>query len=168
VNFDYRFDDGAYDGPKLFGVDLFKNAGANVQVNAISGRPYTKRRQPTPFGASQIEGLLNSTSLPWQFSVDARIDKTVTFAKHLSMNIFLRVQNLLDRQNVSDVYRASGSPDNDGFLASPNGIQTLRNTELSRGPEDLAAYQQSYLMRMINPDFYFFPRRIFLGAVFDF
>jgi outer membrane receptor protein involved in Fe transport len=168
VNFDYRFDDGAYDGPKLFGVDLFKNAGANVQINAISGRPYTKRRQPTPFGASQIEGLLNSSSLPWQFSVDARIDKTITFAKHLSMNVFLRVQNLLDRENVSDVYKASTSPENDGYLASPNGQQTLRNTELSRGKEDLAAYQQSYLMRMINPDFYFFPRRIFLGAVFDF
>jgi hypothetical protein len=53
-------------------------------------------------------------------------------------------------------------------LASPNGKQTLSNIELSRGTADLASYQQSYLMRMINPDFYFFPRRIYIGGVFDF
>jgi outer membrane receptor protein involved in Fe transport len=167
VNFDYRYDDGAYDGPKLFGANLFKNAGANIQIVSISGRPYTKRRQPTAFGASQIEGLINTSSLPWQFSVDARIDKTITIAKSLSVNIFLRVQNLLDRQNVSDVYKASGSPEDDGFLASTNGQQTLANIAGSR-PDDLEAYRQSYLMRLINPDFYFFPRRIFVGAVFDF
>jgi Carboxypeptidase regulatory-like domain/TonB-dependent Receptor Plug Domain len=167
LNCDYRYDDGAYDGPKLFGVDLFKNAGANIQVVAISGRPYTKRRTPTPFSAAQIDGLINSSTLPWQFSVDARVDKTITFAKNLSVNVFLRVQNLLDKQNVADVYKASGEPGNDGFLKSTNGLQTLDNVKNSR-PEDLEAYRQSYLMRLINPDFYFFPRRIFVGAVFDF
>jgi hypothetical protein len=168
VNFDYRFDDGAYDGPKLFGADLFKNAGANVQIVAISGRPFTKRRQPTAFGASQIEGQINGSTLPWQFSVDARIDKTITITKSMSVNVFLRVQNLLDRQNVADVYKASASAESDGFLVSTNGKSTLDNIETTRGSSDLLAYQQSYLMRMINPDFYFFPRRIFIGAVFDF
>jgi hypothetical protein len=168
VNFDYRFDDGAYDGPKLFGADLFKNAGANVQIVAISGRPFTKRRQPTAFGASQIEGQINGSTLPWQFSVDARIDKTITITKNMSVNVFLRVQNLLDRQNVADVYKASASAESDGFLVSTNGKSTLDNIETTRGSSDLLAYQQSYLMRMINPDFYFFPRRIFIGAVFDF
>ena len=174
VNFDYRYDDGAYDGPKLFGMDLFKNAGANVQVVAISGRPYTKRRQPQPFSASQIEGQINGTSLPWQFSVDARIDKNITIAKNLNVNIFLRVQNLLNRQNVSNVYRASGSAEDDGFInplndqeGSSNGKTTLENVKTSR-PEDYEAYKHSYLMRLINPDFYFLPRRIFVGAVFDF
>lgn len=167
VNFDYRYDDGAYDGPTLFGVDLFKRAGANVQMVAISGRPFTKRRQPTPFDASQIEGLINASNLPWQFSVDARIDKTIAFSKSMSVNVFLRVQNLLNAQNVADVYRASASPEDDGFLASTIGKDNLENVQNSR-PEDLESYRQSYLMRMINPNFYFFPRRIFLGAVFDF
>ena len=168
VNFDYRYDEGAYDGPKLFGMDLFKNAGANIQVVAISGRPFTKRRQPTPFGASQIEGQINGTSLPWQFSVDARFDKTITIAKDLRLNVFLRIQNLLDRQNISNVYRASASAENDGYLTSPNGRETLENIKSTRGEADLGAYQQSYLMRMLDPDFFFFPRRIFIGAVFDF
>jgi outer membrane receptor protein involved in Fe transport len=166
-NFDYRYDDGAYDGPKLFGADIFKNAGANLQIVSVSGRPFTKNRQPTQFGASQIEGQINGTSLPWQFSVDARIDKTVKIAKDLQVNIFVRVQNLLDRQNVANVYKASGQPDDDGFLLSTNGQQQLDNVKTTR-PTDLDAYRQSYLMRLINPDFYFFPRRIFIGAAFDF
>ena len=167
VNFDYRFDEGAYDGPKLFGAELFKNAGANVQIVAISGRPYTKQRQPQLFGASQIEGQINGTSLPWQFSVDARIDKTIEIARKLHVNVFLRVQNLLNRQNISNVYKASGSAEDDGYLSSTNGQQTLDNIKSSR-PDDIEAYRHSYLMRLINPDFYFFPRRIFVGAVFDF
>ncbi len=167
VNFDYRFDGGAYDGPKLFGANLFKNAGANVQFNAISGRPYTKRRTSTPFGASQIDGLINSSDLPWQISVDARIDKTIPIAKSLSVNVYLRIQNLLDAQNVADVYKASGSPEDDGFLKSANGQQTLDNYRSSR-PEDILYYQNSYAQRLVNPDFYFFPRRIFIGATFDF
>jgi hypothetical protein len=83
------------------------------------------------------------------------------------LNVFLRVQNLLNTQNIADVYRASASAEDDGFLSSTNGKQTLENTGASR-PDDLESYRQSYLMRMINPDFYFFPRRIFIGAVFDF
>jgi outer membrane receptor protein involved in Fe transport len=167
VNGDFRYDESTYDGPTLFGIDLFKNAGANIQVQAISGRPFTKNRTPTQFNGAQLEGLINSSSLPWQFVVDARIDKSIKLANNLNLNVFLRVQNLLDRQNVAEVYKASASADNDGFLTSTNGKQQLDNIRTTR-PTDLEAYQQSYLMRMINPDFYFFPRRIFLGAVFDF
>ena len=167
VNFDYRYDDGKYDGPKLFGVDIFKNAGANVQINAISGRPYTKRALPTQFGAAQIEGQINGTNLPWQFSIDARFDKSFTIAKSLNLNVFLRIQNLLDTRNISNVYRASGSAEDDGYLSSVNGRNTLETFDMSR-PDDAEAYRHSYLMRMINPDFYFIPRRIFVGAVFDF
>ena len=167
VNFDYRYDDGKYDGPKLFGADIFKNAGANVQINAISGRPYTKYRQATQFSSSQIDGQINGTSLPWQFSIDARFDKSFTIAKNLNVNVFLRIQNLLDTRNVSNVYKSTGSAEDDGYLKSSSGENTLETFKGSR-PEDLAAYTHSYLMRMINPDFYFIPRRIFVGAVFDF
>jgi hypothetical protein len=163
VNCDYRYDEAGYDGPRLFGADIFKRAGANIQLVAISGRPFTKQRTPQPFGGSQIEGLINGTTLPWQFSVDARFDKTITVAKSLNVNVFLRIQNLLDRKNVAGVYRASGSPDDDGYLASAAGQNLVANFS-----GDIEAYRHSYLMRMLNPDFYFFPRRIFVGAVFDF
>ena len=101
------------------------------------------------------------------FAVDARFDKSFTVANNLNVNIFLRIQNLLDTRNVSDVYRASGSAEDDGYLASTNGQNTVETFEVAR-PNDLEAYRHSYLMRMINPDFFFTPRRIFIGAVFDF
>ena len=100
-----------------------------------------------------------------------RIDKTFTIAKEskkpLDINVYLRVQNVLDIKNVNGVYAATGSPDDDGYLASARGQSELANTLASRA-NDYEAYQQSYLMRMLNPNFYFFPRRIFLGATFIF
>ena len=168
---DYRYDDGKYDGPRLFGADIFKNAGANLQLVTVSGRPYTKYRQPQPFSASQIEGEVNGSRLPWTLNLDMRIDKTFTIAKSskkpLDINAYLRVQNILDIRNVNGVYAATGSPDDDGYLASARGQSELANTLASRA-NDFEAYQQSYLMRMLNPNFYFFPRRIFLGATFIF
>ena len=165
VNLDYRFDENAK-------IEWLKNFGANVQLVTVSGRPYTKRRQPQPFGSSQIDGQINGTRLPWNFNMDMRIDKTITLVKTakrpLNLNIYLRMQNVLNTKNVAGVYAASGSPDNDGYLTSSRGKSELLNTEASRGAADLEAYKHSYLMRMLNPDFYYLPRRIFLGCSFDF
>ncbi len=171
ATFDYRYDDGNYDGPRLFGSDIFKDAGANIQVTTVSGRPYTQYRQPQPFSASQIAGEINGSRLPWTFNLDARVDKTFMISKNpknpLSINVYLRVQNVLDVRNVAGVYAATGSANDDGYLTSARGQSELANTIASR-PDALDAYRQSYLMRMLNPNFYFFPRRIFLGATFGF
>jgi hypothetical protein len=168
---DYRFDDGKYTGPKLFGADIFKDAGANIQLTTVSGRPYTANRQPQPFSSSQISGEINGARLPWNYTIDGRLDKTVSLSKNqshpLSVNVYLRVQNLLNTRNVANVYNATGSPDDDGYLTSARGQSELANTAASR-PDDLEAYQNSYMMRMFDPDFYFLPRRIFLGAIFSF
>ena len=167
---DYRYE-GVYDGPKLFGVDIFKNAGANIQVSTVSGRPYTKRVQPTPFDGSILEGGINGNRLPWVFNIDMRIDKTFRVSNNpknpLDLNVYLRVQNVLDARNVAGVYSASGSPDDDGYLASARGQSELANTKASR-PNDLDAYINSYTMRLLSPDFFYLPRRIFLGASFNF
>jgi outer membrane receptor protein involved in Fe transport len=167
---DYRYE-GPYDGPKLFGSEIFKNAGANLQISTVSGRPYTKRVQPTPFGGSILEGGINGNRLPWVFNLDVRIDKTFSVSKNpknpLDLNVYLRIQNLLDTRNVAGVYSASGSPDDDGYLTSARGQSELANTASSR-QGSLDAYINSYQMRMLDPDFYYQPRRIFLGAIFNF
>ncbi|MEZ4906613.1 MAG: hypothetical protein R2771_02975 [Saprospiraceae bacterium] len=52
---DYRYFSGKlYNGPVLFGKKIFQNAGANLQINAVSGRPYTQSSQPDAFGGSVI------------------------------------------------------------------------------------------------------------------
>lgn len=167
---DYRFE-GAYNGPVLFGSEIFKNAGANLQVSTVSGRPFTKRVQPTPFGGSILEGGINGNRLPWVFNLDLRLDKTFRVSNNpknpLDLNVYLRVQNLLDIRNIAGVYSASGSADDDGYLTSVRGQSEIANTQASR-PGSLNAYLNSYQMRMLDPDFYYLPRRIFLGAIFNF
>jgi outer membrane receptor protein involved in Fe transport len=167
---DYRYE-GAYNGPVLFGAEILKNAGANLQVSTVSGRPYTKRVQPTPFGGSILDGGINGSRLPWVFNLDLRLDKTFRVSNNpknpLDLNVYLRIQNLLDTRNIAGVYSASGSPDDDGYLTSARGQSELANTEASR-PGSLASYFNSYQMRMLDPDFYYQPRRIFLGASFSF
>jgi Carboxypeptidase regulatory-like domain/TonB-dependent Receptor Plug Domain len=172
VNLDYRYDDPKYDGPVLFGAEVFKNAGINMQLNAVSGRPYTKRKTALPFDATQIDGLINGSNLPWNFTVDMRIDRNFTIAKTakrpLNLNVYFRVQNLLDTRNVARVYLASGAPDDDGYLASARGQAERNNILTSRGQAALQSYLFLYDTRMINPDFFYLPRRMFLGCMFDF
>jgi hypothetical protein len=168
---DYRYDrDEKYDGPKLFGKEIFKDAGANLQLVTVSGRPYTQRRQPTPFGGSQNAGDINGARLPWVFNLDLRLDKTFALVKGkrpLNLNTYLRVQNLLDLQNIRGVYSASGSATDDGYLATARGKSDLESIKNSRAA-DFQAYIHSYQMRMINPDNFYQPRRIYLGCTFEF
>jgi hypothetical protein len=164
INLDYRYDDPKYDGPKIFGLDFFKNAGANMQFNL--------RKTPLPFDATQIDGLINGSNLPWNYTIDLRVDKSFTLMKGtkkpLNMNVYFRVQNLLDTRNVAGVYLASGSPDDDGYLRSVRGSSETNTIATSRGASALQSYLFLYDTRMINPDNFFFPRRMFLGCMFDF
>ena len=84
----------------------------------------------------------------------------------MGVNVYLRIQNLLDNKNVLAVYSASGSPDDDGFLTSPDGQATIN--ELINNGQNVDAYLASYSWRVLNPNFYSLPRRIFLGAIFNF
>jgi hypothetical protein len=166
VTSDYRFGEGtAYNGPKWFGTDVFARAGANIQMYAVSGRPYTAKFLPTQFGGAGTIGSINGARLPWNFQIDARIDKDFKIGNK-TLNVYLRSQNLLNRRNVASVYPATGSATDDGFLASPRGQQQL-NTIIAAN-QVLQSYLDSYQWRMLNPDNFTLPRRVFLGAIFNF
>ncbi len=170
--FDYRYGDTKYDGPMLFNSEILSRAGINLQMTTVSGRPYTAKAQPQPFDGSQIAGDINGTRLPWTYNLDLRIDKTIVLDKNakkpLNVNVYLRVQNVLNTLNIAQVYSASGSASNDGYLTSPFGVSTLANTAAERGAAAVQSYQVSYIQRLLNPDFYFLPRQMYLGATFDF
>ncbi len=166
VTSDYRFAEGAaYNGPKWFGTDVFARAGANIQMYAVSGRPYTAKFLPTEFSGVGTVGSINGARLPWTFQIDARIDKDFKIGSK-TLNVYLRSQNLLNRRNVARVYPATGSPTDDGFLASPRGQQQLNN--IIAANQVLQSYIDSYQWRMLNPDFFTLPRRVFVGAIFNF
>jgi len=174
ANIDYRYGTGSqYNGPRWFGKDVFSNAGVSLQANAASGRPYTHEQKPTVFGSQGIGGAINGARLPWNFTLDLRADKSFRLlnegAKNqLFVNVYLRVENLLDARNIIGVYKASGSPYDDGFLATPDGgsaIQTLIN---SNRADDEDNYLLSYQWGVLNPDFFTLPRRVYLGTQVQF
>jgi outer membrane receptor protein involved in Fe transport len=127
VNLDYRFgkDDG---GP------ILERLGANLLLTFNSGHAYTKalqsstggQRSPDEAGiladddprTRKPDGAINSSTTPWVFQIDLRLDKTVSIAGLFDMNFYMYVANLLDTKNVFNVYSRSGNAEDDGFLSN--------------------------------------------------
>lgn len=174
ANIDYRYGSGnQYNGPRWFGLDFFSNAGISLQGNAASGRPYTKEQRPDRYGSSGVGGSINGARLPWNFSLDMRIDKSFRLAgsesgKPLFINAYLRMENVFDARNEIGVYAASGSAYDDGFLVTPNGQSSIQTLIDSGREDDVDNYLISYQWGELNPGFFTLPRRIYLGAVLQF
>jgi len=98
------------------------------------------------------------------------LDKTFALTKAdskfpLNLNVYFRVQNLFDRKNIINIYPATGSPSDDGYLITRDGASAIEQA----GIRDLEqAYVDAYNWRLVNPNFFSLPRRIYLGAVIDF
>jgi hypothetical protein len=169
ANFDYRYEKGKkYDGPKISGIPILEGAGLNINAIAISGQPFTRNANPTQFNGTGFVGAINGSRLPWNFSLDARIDKDFEFnagEKKLGGNVYLRVQNVLDAKNVKNVYGYTGDPQNDGYLLSSFGQD--RQSDITATGKDASAFLDAYSWRQLAPGNYFFPRRIYLGVIFD-
>lgn len=164
---DYRFGpDPFYNGPRFGDIPILANAGLNVQAIAVSGRPYTASLIPTEFGGIGTVGAINGARQPWNFFVNARIDKTFLVNQQMRMNVYLRVSNLLDRRNVIAVYPVTGSPEDSGFLLSRFGEDQINTIESST--REVESYLASYQWTLLNPGFFSLPRRFFIGARIDF
>ncbi len=166
VSLDYRYGSGkSYTGPVMYGKNVLQNAGLNLLVTTVSGRPYTQKQLPKILTGESTIGTINGANKPWTFRLDFRIDKDIKIAKGLGVNVYFRVQNLLDTRNALSVYGATGSPLDDGYLTSPNGqaaLAALSSDEIRR------AYYDAYQWRVLNPLNFSLPRRMFIGAIFNF
>ncbi|MBK5286011.1 MAG: TonB-dependent receptor plug domain-containing protein, partial [Bacteroidia bacterium] len=179
TSIDYRYGGGTeYNGPMLFGKPILARTGLNVVFRAGSGTPYSRQSnvtQQAAFGInlpSTLAGNPNGSRLPWQFRIDARIDRDfeIKFGKarddgsrkHAFLNVYLLVQNLIDARNIVAVYRATGNPNDDGYLAaaaSQNDINSKIDTQ---------SFIDLYHIRINDPGNYSLPRRINLGVKIDF
>jgi len=164
---DYRYASGrAYNGPKLFGSDIFANAGFHLQGIMVSGRPYTAKLTPIELGGLGTVGSVNGARQPWNVTLNLRVDKTFTIRENLGLNMYCRISNLLDRRNIQNVYPVTGSATDDGFLRSENG---RRQEESIRGSvRQFDSYFAAYQWALLNPNLYSLPRRIFVGAIMEF
>ncbi len=169
LSMDYRYGSGKrYNGPSIFGMDLLANTGINLQAIAVSGRPYTAKLVPSQFGGEGTIGSINGARLPWNFTINARVDRDIYLTSPdsenpLIVNVYFRVANLLNQRNIINVYSATGSPSDDGYLASSRGLDALQSTG-----GNTEAFLASYQWRMLNPNFYSLPRRMYIGAIFNF
>ncbi len=180
---DYRYSERA-PGPEVNGKYPFKNAGINLLMRARSGEPYTRSSIANSliggdFQSTPIIGTINGSRLPWQFELSTRIDKdfqitslgrkvnketkaVIKEGRPIGINVYTYITNLLNTRNTLSVYRYTGVGNDDGYLSSPQGQQALTNIQFQQSYTDLYTY------RLINPNNYNNPRRIFVGFTVNF
>lgn len=168
------------------GIPILQNAGANLILNANSGRPYSGQGNPTQavaIGVAQrsvLDGSINGQRYPWNFRLDLKVDKTfmvpVGFdreeetnkvipgsGKVVGINAYIWIQNILDTRNVVGVYRYTGLPDDDGWLSSAEGQQVSVANAIRQ-----QSYIDMYSIKANNPSNYSLPRLIRFGVQFQF
>jgi hypothetical protein len=187
LNTDYRFGEGKdYKGPQAkWAKMIFENFGGNLVFRAGSGLPYTRQDNVTSGNGdnssavifsinqrSSMKGKLNGSNLPWQYRADLRLDKNIALIwkkaegegkeKSSNLNIYVQVLNVLNTKNVINLYRYTGDPDDDGYLAAPenqNGIENYLDPD---------SFRDLYASKIANPSHYSIPRRCRIGVVLDF
>lgn len=179
---DYRYENDNK-GPKIGKIYPLKDAGINLILRTRSGEPYTRTALATPivggdFNSTPITGTVMGSRLPWNTELSLRVDKAIRVmnvkakankegtvirnAKPIFVNLYCLINNVLNTKNTLNVYRYTGSGEDDGYLESPQGVQALGKQQ---NPE---SFETIYRMRMMNPDNFNNPRRIYFGLTFDF
>ena len=167
INIDYRFAED--DGPAVLGNKMLENFGVNILFTFASGFNYTRFNEES-FGNSRIPlEPLNTSTTPWTFQLDLRLDKTVTFGS-LDANFYVSVINVINTQNVVNVFPVSGDAYDDGFLTSPTGSAKVEGIRRQFGDAKAQEYMDLYrattyasLSFLAIPDNFGPPRQIRLG-----
>ncbi|MEN8731036.1 MAG: carboxypeptidase regulatory-like domain-containing protein [Bacteroidia bacterium] len=142
---------------------VFRRMRANIFANTLSGTPYTAYAVALPEAVtlgsanrSQIKGNPFGSRMPWNYTIDASISKAFIVKKR-AIIVQLNALNVLNIQNVFSVYPFSSQANDDGYLASAQGQQQLRN-ELNA-----AAFANYYSLKQNNPQNFGSPRTITLS-----
>ncbi|MDH4158057.1 MAG: TonB-dependent receptor [candidate division Zixibacteria bacterium] len=165
--FDLRTGKG--EGPKIGEIYPLEDFGLFTIIQLASGTPYTPMEVydgVSPNAAVQQipTGTVNSANLPWQFVIDLKLERSFTISKY-KLVPYLWVKNLLDRENVLNVYEGTGKADVSGYLQSAEGqvraSETAEDPEtgLTRGEE----FSYRYDLAQNNPKNYSNPRMILFG-----
>ena len=175
ITADYRYGGGLdYNGPSIGDFKVLENTGLNIISNIYSGSPYSQQTTITDQGSfspqnAGLDGTTNGSRLPWSYRLDLQIDRNfeLEFGKEdkkkaAMLNVYLRVTNLLNQQNLLSVYRATGNWDDDGWLAAASSQISIQNQT------DEQSYRDYYAMKIQNPFNISAPRTIRLGVKLDF
>jgi hypothetical protein len=151
----------------LGGVSFLERMGLNLLFTFNSGHPYTRVDENSYDNRRQPVEVLNESVTPWNFQIDARLDKTVSIAG-LDVNFYLWVINLLDTKNVTDVFIQSGSASDNGYLSTIPGRQQLQ-TYNQYGEVFENLYRDYYYQtNIMNANLFGPPRQVRVGLRLEF
>ncbi len=181
ISFDYRFGEGKeYFGPtstktkkgteQVKTTQWLKNTGVNFTLTGGTGTPYTRSDNVigvySTGGSYELKGTYNGSRLPAQFRIDMRLDRDINLTSNPKsntyLNVYLQVLNLLNTKNINNVYSATGSAKDDGYLTAPEWQANIESQL------DEQSYRDLYTLRMNSPFYYSSPRQIRLGIIFNF
>lgn len=176
INLDYRF--GANDGGPVF-----ENFGANVVFNFNSGHPYTLVKDVGGQSSAYTRGTnymsdtrsrqalepVNSSSTPWFYNLDLRLDKSFDITDKLGATVFVRVTNLFNTKNVINVFESTGKATDDGFLSNPDNLEAaLEDPKLGQNYVDLYRALNlengSAYLSQLGRELFGTPRQIMIGV----
>ena len=155
---------------------MLANTGFSLVVMGGSGTPYTASRtvtSPISGGNQLLQGTYNGSRIPASFRFDLRVDKDINFTiggnregenrgRQAYMNVYLQVLNLLNSQNITNVYSATGNANDDGYLTAPAWQREIFSQI------DPQAYIQMYELIVNSGYNYSMPRHIRVGMSFNF
>lgn len=145
LNIDYRF-------AKNEESSILRQLGFSALLTFDSGHPFTLG-QGKGNTTGSLEGdarfrapieALNSSTTPFNYQLDLRIDKTFSIMDKLSANVYLFIINVLDTKNIKNVFLRTGSATDDGYLSDPTLGGSLH-------PNQRADYEAMY--KAINIDY---------------
>ena len=137
------------------------------------GLPFSKivkPRQSSTVERSSLAGQPYSSRLPWQYCLNINLIKTCKIKtgkptakgqKHVTVNAFVYVSNVLNLKNINRVYSYTGDSEDDGFLNSPQGELVVENAINAQSFFDL------YTNAINNPGNYNAPRQVKMGLRFN-
>ncbi len=99
--------------PSDFAFALMRDLNASTVASFASGMPYT----PTDIRGNRT-GAENSARMPSTFTIDARVAKDIKLGP-LNLSLSCDITNLLNAAVVTNVYAATGKPDFDGRIFTP-------------------------------------------------
>src|SRR5690606_8692388 len=149
---------------------FFEMFNANILLSYNSGRPYTPVTQWDLLGDNGIiaenVGYINSASSPGSFRIDLKVEKGFSIGNALIITPYVWIENLLDTDNITDVWRSTGDPYTTGWLNTKTGsdiekINRNRLIELGLNPN---GFQQDYNSLERSQTNFGIPRLIRLGV----
>lgn len=144
-------------------LGFFELFNANAIISFNSGRPYTPVDQWNILGDNGLvadnTGYINAAYGPSNFRIDLKVEKGFPIG-NFYITPYVWIENLLDTDNTTDVWRSTGSPYTTNWMNDPDAQGTIQ--------QQGEGYVSDYQSLERDPGNFGIPRLIKLGLKLNF